>query len=179
MNDKIVLKSAKSFNIEKHNLDKLNKQIDNLREKEENLKHEIEVATNNLQNSRIKEQDIKELNNKIKMNADEEIMRNKKDHNELAILREMKNSLQKDLARVMQENLNTKYGLQSLREQRGVLENNLKNLQETYSQVAEEKENYNQELLQYKQEYDELMQLYELKKTEDIQLKSLYKFHFK
>ena len=37
----------------------------------------------------------------------------------------------------------------------------------------------NSELMNYKQEYDELIQIYELKKSEDVQLKSLYKFHFK
>ena len=51
-------------------------------------------------------------------------------------------------------------------------------LQETYNQLTADKERLNNELLQAKQEYDELMQMYELKKNEDAQLRNLYNFHF-
>ena len=52
-------------------------------------------------------------------------------------------------------------------------------LNENYQLLSGEKDSLNQELLNLKSEYDELMEIYELKKSEDIQLKSLYKFHFK
>ena len=44
--------------------------------------------------------------------------------------------------------------------------------------INELKEKLNNELLAAKQEYDELMQMYELKKNEDAQLRNLYNFHF-
>lgn len=179
MNEKMVIKTAKSLNREKYVLEKLNKQIDTLREKEEYLRRELADSTNNLQNAKMKENEIKDANLKVKMMAEEEIMKNKKDHNELTMLREMKKNMQKELNRAVQDNLNAKYGLDSLRETRKVLEGNLRNLQDNSQQLSMERDSLNQELLQYKQEYDELMQLYELKKSEDVQLKSLYKFHFK
>jgi hypothetical protein len=179
MNEKMVIKTAKSLNREKYVLEKLNKQIESLKEKEEYLKKELAQTSDNLQTSKIKEQEIKEANLKVKMMAEEEIMKNKKDHNELTMLREMKKNIQKELNRAVQDNLNAKYSLDSLRETKKVLESNLRNLQETNNTVTQEKEILNQELLKYKQEYDELMQIYELKRSEDMQLKSLYKFHFK
>jgi chromosome segregation ATPase len=179
MNEKLVLKTAKSLNKEKFILEKLNKQIDNLREKEEYLKKELAMSAETLEKSKQKEQEIKEANMKVKIMAEEEIMKNKKDHNELLALRDMKKNLQKELNRAVQDNLNAKYNLQSQREQKEILENNLRGLQDSYNQVTYEKDSLNQELLRYKQEYDELMQLYELKRNEDLQLKTLYKFHFK
>jgi hypothetical protein len=179
MNEKLVLKTAKSLNKEKFILEKLNKQIDNLREKEDYLKKELAMSAETLEKSKQKEHEIKEANMKVKIMAEEEIMKNKKDHNELLALRDMKKSLQKELNRAVQDNLNAKYNLQSQREQKEILENNLRGLQDNYNQVTYEKDSLNQELLRYKQEYDELMQLYELKRNEDLQLKTLYKFHFK
>lgn len=179
MNEKLVIKTAKSLNREKYILEKLNRQIESLKEKEDYLKKELGSASQNLQTSKIKEQEIKDTNIKIKMSAEEEMMKNKKDHNELTMLREMKKNVQKELNRAIQDNLNAKYALDSLRETKKSLESNLRNLQDTNQQVTQEKDLLNQELLEYKQEYDELMQLYELKKSEDMQLKSLYKFHFK
>jgi hypothetical protein len=179
MNEKMVLKTAKSLNREKYVLDKLNKQIEQLKEKEEALKKELADTTENLQVSKIREQEIKEANFKVKIHAEEELMKNKKDHNELTMLREMKKNVQKELNRAIQDNLNAKYNLDSLRENKKVLDSNLRGLQENYENLSQEKETLNQELLRMKSEYDELMQLYELKKSEDIQLKSLYKFHFK
>ena len=132
MNEKMVLKTAKSLNREKYVLEKLNKQIENLREKEEYLKKELAVSSDNLQSSKIKEQEIKDANLKVKMMAEEEIMKNKKDHNELTMLRDMKKNIQKELNRAIQDNLNAKYNLDSQREQKKVLENNLMNLQENY-----------------------------------------------
>lgn len=179
MNEKMVIKTAKSLNREKYVLEKLNKQIEQLKEKEEYLKAELSSTTENLQISKIKEQEIKETNLRVKMSAEEEAMKNKKDHNELTMLREMKKNVQKELNRAIQDNLNAKYNLDSLREQKKVLESNMGNLQDNYQQLSQEKDYLNQELLQLKQEYDELMQLYEMKKSEDTQLKTLYKFHFK
>ena len=179
MNEKMVLKTAKSLNREKFVLDKLNKQIEQLREKEENLKKELAETSENLQVSKYREQEIKEANFKVKMHAEEELMKNKKDHNELTMLREMKKNVQKELNRAIQDNLNAKYNLDSLKETKKVLDSNLGNLQENYQNLSLEKEGLNQELLKMKAEYDDLMQLYELKKSEDVQLKSLYKFHFK
>lgn len=179
VNEKLVIKTAKSLNREKYMLDKLNKQIEALKEKEEFLKKEIQSTTENLHVSKVKEQEIKEANIKVKMLAEEEVMKNKKDHNELTMLREMKKNVQKELNRAIQDNLNAKYNLDSLRETKKVLENNLFNLQEDHQHLSQEKETLNHELLSLKQEYDELMQLYELKKSEDVQLKTLYKFHFK
>ena len=43
MNERMVIKTAKSLNREKYMLDKLNKQIENLQEKENNLKHDNEI----------------------------------------------------------------------------------------------------------------------------------------
>lgn len=179
MNEKMVIKTAKSLNKEKFVLDKLNKQIEQLKEKEEYLKKELASTTENLQHSKIKEQEIKEMNLRVKMSAEEEALKNKKDHNELTMLREMKKNVQKELNRAIQDNLNAKYNLDSLRETKKVLESNMRGLQENHSQLSDEKDKLNNELLQLKQEYDELMQLYELKKSEDVQLKTLYKFHFK
>jgi chromosome segregation ATPase len=178
MNEKMVIKTAKSLNREKYVLEKLNKQIESLKEKERYLKKELGETTENLQTSKIKEQEIKDANLKVKMLAEEEIMKNRKEHNELAMLREMKKNVQKELNRAIQENLSAKYNLESLKGTRKVLDGNLRGLQDNYTQLSSEKEKLNTELLQYKQEYDELMQLYEVKKSEDIQLKSLYNFHF-
>ena len=175
----MVIKTAKSLNREKYVLEKLNKQIDQLREKEDNLKRELSETSENLQISKIKEQEIKEANLKVKMQAEEEVMKNKKDHNELSMLREMKKNVQKELNRAIQDNLNAKYNLDSLRENKKVLESNLGNLQDNYQLLSQDKNGLNEELLRLKCEYDELMQLYELKRSEDVQLKSLYKFHFK
>lgn len=179
MNEKMVLKTAKSLNREKFILDKLNRQIEQLKEKEELLKKELLDTTENLQISKQKEQEIKEANFKVKMHAEEELMKNKKDHNELTMLREMKKNVQKELNRAIQDNLNSKYSLDSLKETKKVLDSNLRSLHDNYENLSQEKETLNQELLKMKAEYDELVQLYELKKSEDVQLKSLYKFHFK
>jgi chromosome segregation ATPase len=179
MNEKLVIKTAHSLNKEKYVLEKLNKQIDNLKEKEDQLRREIAMTAEHLHSSKLKEQEVKEANIRVKMAAEEEITKNKKDHNELNILREMKLKMQKELTRAIQDNLNSKYALEAVREKKFGLENNLRNLQDTFSQLNNEKESLNNELIQYKQEYDELMQIYELKRSEDVQLKSLYKFHFK
>lgn len=179
MNEKMVIKTAKSLNKEKYVLEKLNKQIEQLREREDALKKELAETTDNLQSSKVREQEIKEANLKVKMHAEEEVMKNKKDHNELTMLREMKKNVQKELNRAIQDNLNAKYNLDSLRENKKVLESNLKNLQDNFQNLSQDKDTLNGELLKLKAEYDELMQLYELKKSEDVQLKSLYKFHFK
>ena len=179
MNEKMVNKTAKCLNREKFILEKLNKQIEILREKEEQLKRELTQCSENLHQSKLKEQEIKDTNMKIKLIAEEEIMKNKKDHNELTMLRDMKKNIQKELNRANQDNLNAKYGLDSLRENKRVSEEGLLNLQETYKNSANERDLLNAELMKYKQEYDELIQIYELKKSEDVQLKSLYKFHFK
>jgi chromosome segregation ATPase len=179
MNEKLVIKTAHSLNKEKYILDKLNKEIDNLKVKEEFLRKEINMTAEHLHNSKLKEQEVKEANVRVKMMAEEEIIKNKKDHNELNMLREMKIKLQKEMTRAIQDNLNAKYALESVREKKVGLEDNLRNLQDTHSQLTNEKEALNHELMSFKQEYDELMQVYELKRSEDVQLKSLYKFHFK
>lgn len=178
MNERMVIKTAKSLNKEKYMLDKLNKQIESLQEKESSLKKEFKEITQNLQNSKLKEQEMKEENIKIKQMAEEEIMKNRKDHNELTMLREMKKNLQKELNRAIQENLTAKYNLESIKENKKLVESNLNSLQSTYNQLAADKERLNNELLAAKQEYDELMQMYELKKNEDAQLRNLYNFHF-
>ena len=116
MNERMVIKTAKSLNKEKYMLDKLNKQIESLQEKESALKKEFKEITQNLQNSKLKEQEMKEENTKIKQMAEEEIMKNRKDHNELTMLREMKKNLQKELNRAIQENLTAKYNLESIKE---------------------------------------------------------------
>ena len=174
----MVIKTAKSLNKEKYMLDKLNKQIESLQEKENALKKEFKEITQNLQNSKLKEQEMKEENTKIKQMAEEEIMKNRKDHNELTMLREMKKNLQKELNRAIQENLSAKYNLESIKENKKLVESNLNSLQNTYNQLVADKEKLNNELLAAKQEYDELMQMYELKKNEDVQLRNLYNFHF-
>lgn len=174
----MVIKTAKSLNKEKYMLDKLNKQIESLQEKETSLKKEFKEITANLQNSKLKEQEMKEENTKIKQMAEEEIMKNRKDHNELTMLREMKKNLQKELNRAIQENLAAKYNLESIKENKKLVESNLNSLQNTYNTLVADKERLNNELLQAKQEYDELMQMYELKKNEDAQLRNLYNFHF-
>ena len=179
MNEKMVSKTAKSLNREKFILEKLNKQIEILREKEDSLKKELTLCSENLHHSKLKEQEIKDTNMKIKLIAEEEIMKNKKDHNELTMLRDMKKNVQKELNRAIQDNLNAKYGLDSLRENKKTLEENLLGLHDTYKNSSNERDMLNSELMNYKQEYDELIQIYELKKSEDVQLKSLYKFHFK
>ena len=51
----MVIKTAKSLNREKYMLDKLNKQIENLKEKESNLKKEYKEVTKNLENAKLKE----------------------------------------------------------------------------------------------------------------------------
>ena len=178
MNERMVIKTAKSLNKEKYMLDKLNKQIESLQEKENALKKEFKEITQNLQNSKLKEQEMKEENTKIKQLAEEEIMKNRKDHNELTMLREMKKNLQKELNRAIQENLSAKYNLESIKENKKLVESNLNSLQNTYNQLVADKEKLNNELLAAKQEYDELMQMYELKKNEDAQLRNLYNFHF-
>ena len=48
----------------------------------------------------------------------------------------------------------------------------------TYNQLNADKEKLNEELLKAKQEYDELMQIYELKKNEDEILRKMYNNHF-
>lgn len=179
MNEKMVIKTAKCLNREKFILEKLNKQIEQLKQKEAQLQQELTNVTENLQTSKQKEVEIKEINQNVRKVAEEELLKNKKDHNELQILRDLKKNVQKELNRAIQDNVNIKYALDSLRENRKVAENSLKSLQETFTQVSMERDMLNNELIQYKQEYDELLQLYELKKHEDFQLKNLYKHHFK
>ena len=60
----------------------------------------------------------------------------------------------------MQENLNAKYNLESIKENKKIVETNLNNLKATYNQLTMDKEKLNEELLKAKQEYDELMQIY-------------------
>ena len=175
----MVIKTAKCLNREKFVLEKLNKQIEQLKIKENQLQEELGQITQNLQSSKQKEQEIKELNQNVRKIAEDELLKNKKDHNELQMLRDLKKNVQKELNRAVQDNINIKYALDSLRENKRVAENNLKNLQETFTQTSMERDMLNNELMQYKQEYDELLQLYELKKHEDTQLRNLYKHHFK
>lgn len=179
MNEKMVIKTAKCLNREKFVLEKLNKQIDQLKQKEGQLQQELESVTQGLQSSKQKEQEVKQLNQNVRRVAEEELLKNKKDNNELQMLRDLKKNVSKELNRAVQDNVNLKYALDSLKENRRVSENNLKSLQESFAQSSMERDMLNNELLQYKQEYDELLQLYELKKHEDTQLKSLYKHHFK
>ena len=178
MNERMVIKTAKSLNREKYMLDKLNKQIENLKEKESILKKEYKEVTKNLENAKLKEKEMQEENTKIKQMAEDEIKKNKKDHNELTMLRETKKNLQKELNRAVQENLNAKYNLESIKENKKIVEANLNNLKATYSQLTMDKEKLNEELLRAKQEYDELMQIYELKKNEDEILRKMYNNHF-
>ena len=179
MNERIVIKTAHSLNKEKYVLEKLNKQIENLKDKEEQLRREIAIANENTQNSKLKEQVVREANMKTKLQAEEEQMKNKKDHNELNMLKDLKLKMQKELNRAVQDNINAKYNLTAVRENKKAVQTQLENLQDTHKHLVSEKEALNNELLQYKNEYDELMQLYELKRSEDVQLKNLYKFHFK
>ncbi len=179
MNERIVIKTAHTLNKEKYVLEKLNKQIENLKDKEEQLRREIAIASENTQNSKLKEQIVKQANLKARLQAEEEQMKNKKDHNELNMLKDLKLKMQKELNRSVQDNINAKYNLTAIRENKIAVHNQLENLQDTFNNLVKEKEALNNELLQYKNEYDELMQLYELKRSEDIQLKNLYKFHFK
>lgn len=175
----MVIKTAKSLNREKFILEKLNKQIETLKEKEASLKKELETVSGSLEESKQREMEIKQINEKVRIVAEEEILKNKKEHSELQMLKEMKKTIQKEFSRAQQDNLNIKHALEALREKRKIAEGNLNSLQETYSQLSNEKDMYNNELLQYKQEYDDLLQLYELKKNEDVQLKTLYNHHFK
>lgn len=179
MNEKMVIKTAKSLNREKFILEKLNKQIETLKEKESSLKKELESVSGSLEESKQREMEIKQINEKVRIVAEEEILKNKKEHSELQMLKEMKKTVQKEFSRAQQDNLNIKHALEALREKRKFAEGNLNSLQETYSQLSNEKDMLNNELLQYKQEYDDLLQLYELKKSEDVQLKTLYNHHFK
>ena len=57
----MVIKTAKSLNREKYMLDKLNKQIENLKEKENNLKKEYKEVTKNLENAKIKEKEMMDV----------------------------------------------------------------------------------------------------------------------
>jgi chromosome segregation ATPase len=179
MNEKIVIKTAHSLNKEKYVLEKLNKQIENLKDKEEQLRREISIANENTQNSKLKEQVVKEANVKVRLQAEEEQMKNKKDQNELNMLKDLKLKMQKELNRAVQDNVCVKFSLTAVRENKRAVHTQLENLQDTYNHLINEKESLNNELLQYKNEYDDLMQLYELKRSEDLQLKNLYKFHFK
>ena len=54
----MVIKTAKSLNREKYMLDKLNKQIENLKEKENNLKKEYKEVTKNLEDAKLKEKEM-------------------------------------------------------------------------------------------------------------------------
>ena len=178
ISEKMVSRTAKSLTREKYVLEKLNKQIQNFKEKEDSLKKELEAISEDLKEAKSREQEVKQLNINAKIQADEEIMKNKQEHNELTMLKEMKKSIQKELNRAVQDNLNAKYNLDYLKENRRTLESNYKALQETNSTLTNEKEDLNEELLKCKQDYDELMQMFEQKKSEDNQLKNLYKFHF-
>ena len=175
----MVIKTAKCLNREKFVLEKLNKQIEQLKQKEFSLQEELASVSQGLQLSKQKEQEIKEINQNVRKIAEEELLKNKKDQNELQMLKDLKKNIQKELSRATQDNLNIKYALDSLKENKRVAENNLKSLQETFTQTSMERDMLNNELVQYKQEYDELLQLYELKKHEDVQLRNLYKHHFK
>ena len=57
MNERMVIKTAKSLNREKYILDKLNKQIENLKEKESSLKKEYQEVTKNLESAKLKEKE--------------------------------------------------------------------------------------------------------------------------
>mgnify|MGYP007070226481 CR=1 FL=1 len=67
---------------------------------------------------------------------------------------------------------------ESIKENKKIVEANLNNLKSTYNQLNMDKEKLNEELLRAKQEYDELMQIYELKKNEDEILRKMYNNHF-
>lgn len=174
----MVLETAKRLNREKYILEKLNKQIETLKEKEQYLIKELEQTSDNLLKSKQTEEEIKNMNYKVKILANEESTKNQIGHSELLKLKNVKINLQKELNRVIQENLQSKYTLDSLREQRKSLESTLGSLRETHSKISIEKEQLSQELSNAKNEYDELIQIYQNKRNEDMQLKSLYKFHF-
>lgn len=178
MNEKMVIETAKKLNKEKYYLEKLNKQIENLQEKERSLQRELEETTENFMKSKQREEEIKNQNYKVKILANEESTKNEINHSELLKLKNVKNNLQKELSRVVQENLQAKYTLESLIETRKGLESTLNNLREAFKRIDEEKDILSQELSNAKNEYDELIQIYQNKKNEDNQLKSLYKYHF-
>ena len=178
MNEKMVLETAKRLSREKYILEKLNKQIETLKEKEQYLVKELESTSDNLLRSKQSEEEIKNMNYKVKVLANEESTKNQIGHSELLKLKNVKINLQKELNRVIQENLQSKYSLESLRENRKSLESTLNNLRETHSKISGDKEKLSQELNSAKNEYDELIQIYQNKRNEDMQLKSLYKFHF-
>jgi predicted HNH restriction endonuclease len=178
MNEKMVLETAKRLNREKYILEKLNKQIETLKEKEDYLVKELESTSENLLKSKQTEEEIKNMNYKVKILANEESTKNQIGHSELLKLKNVKINLQKELNRVILENLQSKYTLDSLREQKKSLESTLGSLRETHSKISVEKEQLAQELNNAKNEYDELIQVYQNKRNEDMQLKSLYKFHF-
>ena len=174
----MVLETAKRLSREKYILEKLNKQIETLKEKEQYLVKELESTSDNLLRSKQSEEEIKNMNYKVKVLANEESTKNQIGHSELLKLKNVKINLQKELNRVIQENLQSKYSLESLRENRKSLESTLNNLRETHSKISGDKEKLSQELNSAKNEYDELIQIYQNKRNEDMQLKSLYKFHF-
>ena len=94
-------------------------------------------------------------------------MKNKKDPNELNMLSQMKKNVQKEFNKEIQVNLNTKYNLESIKGNKKLVEANKKNWKNIYNQITINKEKLNEELLRAKQEYDELIKLYKLKKNED------------
>ena len=178
MNEKMVLETAKRLNKEKYILEKLNKQIEALKEKEQYLIKELESTSENLMKSKQSEEEIKNMNYKVKVLANEESTKNQIGHSELLKLKNVKINLQKELNRIVQENLQSKYTLESLRENRKSLDSTLNNLRETHYKISVEKDQFSNELSMAKNEYDELIKLYQNKRNEDMQLKSLYKFHF-
>ena len=178
MNEKMVLETAKRLNREKYILEKLNKQIEALKDKEQYLIKELESTSDNLLRSKQSEEEIKNMNYKVKVLANEESTKNQIGHSELLKLKNVKINLQKELNRIVQENLQSKYTLESLRENRKSLDSTLNNLRETHYKISVEKDQFSNELSMAKNEYDELIKLYQNKRNEDMQLKSLYKFHF-
>ncbi len=179
MNQIKINKSAKTSNREKFLLEKLKIEIQILKEKEHELKRELSLCWENLNISKQRDKEIRDIKLKIKLIAEEEIMKNKKDHLELSMLIDIKKNFRKELDKAIQDNLKANCGLDNLRENKIKLEKNLINLQETYENAANERNSSNKELIKFKQEYDELLQIYDLNKSENFQLKSLYKFHFK
>ena len=174
----MVLETAKRLNREKYILEKLNKQIEALKDKEQYLIKELESTSDNLLRSKQSEEEIKNMNYKVKVLANEESTKNQIGHSELLKLKNVKINLQKELNRIVQENLQSKYTLESLRENRKSLDSTLNNLRETHYKISVEKDQFSNELSMAKNEYDELIKLYQNKRNEDMQLKSLYKFHF-
>ena len=63
------------------------------------------------------------------------------------MLRETKKNLQKELNRAVQENLNAKYNLESIKENKKIVEANLNNLKTTYNQLNMDKEKLNEEYI--------------------------------